>query len=173
MLKKVDGFLNKFRPLSYYVDKEIKETLFKNEAYKDNRSSFLEASIISWSNSYRKYLLLLILLCLTVSINAYLWIDYISAYAQIKKDSSVLGVLLTGQITIIGLIYPLVISLVSILFQDKVGKKVVFSLYQKFSGFMFAGLSGLSLTIIFAFSLIFNANLTDKLSLILNIVSLL
>lgn len=168
MLKKIDSFLNKFRPLSHYVDKEIKETLFKNEAYKDNRSSFLEASIVSWSNSYRKYLFLLMFLCLTVSINTYLWIDYISAYAQIKKDSSLLGVLLTGQITIIGLIYPLVISLVSILFQDKVGKKVVFSLYQKFSGFMFAGLSGLSLTIVLAFSLIFNTNLTDKLSFILN-----
>src|SRR5690606_30006427 len=76
--------------------------------------------------------------------------------------------LLTGQITIVGLIYPLVISLVSILFQDKAGKKVIFSLYQKYSGFMFAGLSGLSLAIILAFSLILNAALTDRLSLILN-----
>jgi hypothetical protein len=168
MLKKVNGFLNKFRPLSYHVNKELKETLFKNEAYKDNRSSLLEKSIVSWSNSYIKYLLLLVFLCLTVGVNAYYWMSYIPAYAEIKKDSSLLGVLLTGQITIVGLIYPLVISLVSILFQDKAGKKVIFSLYQKYSGFMFAGLSGLSLAIILAFSLILNTSLTDKLSFILN-----
>lgn len=168
MLNFFDGFLDKIRPLSHHVNKELKETLFKNEAYLDNRSGFLEASIISWTNSYRKYLLLLIFLCFTVSMNTYLWMDYISAYAQVKKDFSLLGVLLTGQITIIGLIYPLVISLVSILFQDKAGKKVIFSLYQKYSGFMFAGLSGLSLAIILAFSLIFNASLTNELNLVLN-----
>lgn len=103
-----------------------------------------------------------------VGVNTYYWMSYIPAYAEIKKDSSLLGVLLTGQITIVGLIYPLVISLVSILFQDKAGKKVIFSLYQKYSGFMFAGLSGLSLAIILAFSLILNTSLTDKLSFILN-----
>ena len=169
MLKKIDSFLKKFRPLSHHVNKELKETLFKNEAYKDNRSSFLEASVVSWSNSYKKYLLLLVVLCFAISMNTYLWMNYIPDYAEINPDSSWLGVLLTGQITIIGLIYPLVISLVSILFQDKAGKKVIFSLYQKYSGFMFAGLSGLSLAIILAFSLIFNASLTNKLSLVLNI----
>ncbi|MGM8885003.1 hypothetical protein ACS8FD_03580 [Psychrobacter sp. 1U2] len=168
MSEKFDSFLNRLRPLSYHVNNELKETLFKNEAYLDNRSSFLEASVVSWSNSYKKYLLLLVILCLMVGVNAYLWMSYITAYFQIKKDSSLLGILLTGQITIVGLIYPLVISLVSILFQDKAGKKIIFSLYQKYSGFMFAGLSGLSLAIILAFSLILNAALTDRLSLILN-----
>ncbi|GAA0307999.1 hypothetical protein [Psychrobacter aestuarii] len=169
MSEEFGSFLNRLRPLSHHVNNELKETLFNNEAYKDNRSSFLEKSIVSWSNSYIKYLLLLVLLCLTISANTYCWVSYIPANIEIKKDSSLLGVLLTSQITIVGLIYPLVISLVSILFQDKAGKKVIFSLYQKYSGFMFAGLSGLSLAIILTFSLIFNANLTNKLSFILNI----
>lgn len=168
MLKKIDSFLKKFRPLSHHVNKELKETLFKNEAYKDNRSSFLEASVVSWSNSYKKYLFLLVVLCFAISMNTYLWMNYIPDYAEINPDSSWLGVLLTGQITIIGLIYPLVISLVSILFQDKAGKKVIFSLYQKFSGFMFAGLSGLLLAIVLSFSLIFNESLSNRISLVLN-----
>lgn len=168
MLDNFGSFLIRFRPLSHHVNKELKETLFKNEAYLDNRSSFLEESIVSWSNSYKKYLLLLVILCLIVGVNAYLWMSYITAYFQIKKDSSLLGILLTGQITIIGLIYPLVISLVSILFQDKEGKKVIFSLYQKFSGFMFAGLSGLLLAIVLSFSLIFNESLSSRISLVLN-----
>lgn len=168
MLNFFDGFLDKIRPLSHHVNKELKETLFKNEAYLDNRSSFLESSVVSWSNSYKKYLFLLVVLCFAVGGNTYLWMNYIPAYAEINSDSSWLAVLLTGQITIIGLIYPLVISLVSILFQDKAGKKVIFSLYQKFSGFMFAGLSGLLLAIVLSFSLIFNESLSNRISLVLN-----
>ena len=168
MLEKIVSFLNKLRPLSYHVNKELKETLFKNEAYLDNRSSFLEASIISWSNSYKKYLFLLVALCFAISMNVYLWLKYFPAFTQATLDPNWLGILLTGQITIIGLIYPLVISLVSILFQDKAGKKVIFSLYQKFSGFMFAGLSGLSLAIVLASSLIFNQSLIPEFRLLLS-----
>lgn len=168
MVNFFDGFLDKIRPLSHHVNKELKETLFKNEAYLDNRSSFLESSVVSWSNSYKKYLFLLVVLSFAFGGNTYLWMNYVPTYAGINSDSSWLGILLTGQITIIGLIYPLVISLVSILFQDKAGKKVIFSLYQKFSGFMFAGLSGLLLAIILSFSLIFNESLSNRISLVLN-----
>ena len=168
MSEKFGSFLNRLRPLSYHVNNELKETLFKNEAYLDNRSSFIESSVVSWSNSYKKYLFLLVALCFAISMNIYLWMKFFPSYVQAKPDSNWLGTLLTGQITIVGLIYPLVISLVSILFQDKAGKKVIFSLYQKFSGFMFAGLSGLSLAIILALSLIFNESLIPKFSLLLS-----
>lgn len=168
MSEKFGSFLNRLRPLSYHVNNELKETLFKNEAYLDNRSSFIESSVVSWSNSYKKYLFLLVVLCFAISINIYLWTKFLSSYVQAKPDSNWLGILLTGQITIVGLIYPLVISLVSILFQDKAGKKVIFSLYQKFSGFMFAGLSGLSLAIVLAFSLILNESLIPEFSLLLS-----
>ncbi|WP_430737952.1 hypothetical protein [Psychrobacter sp. VH5] len=168
MLDNFGSFLIRFRPLSHHINKELKETLFKNEAYLDNRSSFIESSVVSWSNSYKKYLFLLVVLCFAVGGNTYLWMNYVPTYAGISSDSSWLGILLTGQITIIGLIYPLVISLVSILFQDKAGKKVIFSLYQKFSGFMFAGLSGLLLAIVLYFSLIFNESLSSRISLVLN-----
>ena len=168
MSEEFGSFLNRLRPLSHHVNNELKETLFKNEAYLDNRSSFIESSVVSWSNSYKKYLALLVVLCLAISTNIYLWMKFFPAYFQTKPDSNWLGTLLTGQITIVGLIYPLVISLVSILFQDKAGKKVIFSLYQKFSGFMFAGLSGLSLAIVLAFSLILNESLIPEFKLILS-----
>ena len=168
MSEKFGSFLNRLRPLSYHVNNELKKTLFKNEAYLDNRSSFIESSVVSWSNSYKKYLFLLVALCFAISTNIYLWMKFFPSYVQAKPDSNWLGTLLTGQITIVGLIYPLVISLVSILFQDKAGKKVIFSLYQKFSGFMFAGLSGLSLAIVLAFSLIFNESLIPEFRLLLS-----
>ncbi len=38
-----------FPTLSYKVDKEIKETLYKNDAFLNSRWSFLEKSIVQWS----------------------------------------------------------------------------------------------------------------------------
>ena len=104
MSEKFGSFLNRLRPLSYHVNNQLKETLFKNEAYLDNRSSFIESSVVSWSNSYKKYLFLLVVLCFAISINIYLWTKFLSSYVQAKPDSNWLGILLTGQITIVGLI---------------------------------------------------------------------
>ena len=53
--------------------------------------------------------------------------------------------LLAGQLTIIGIVYPLVVGLISIIFQKKSARKMVQAAYQTYSGFMLAGLSGLVL----------------------------
>ncbi|KTS72252.1 hypothetical protein [Pantoea stewartii] len=54
--------------------------------------------------------------------------------------------LLGGQLTIIGVVYPLVVGLISIIFQKKSARKIVQAAYQSYSGFMLAGLSGLVLS---------------------------
>jgi len=54
--------------------------------------------------------------------------------------------IMSGQLTIIGIVYPLVIGLVSVVFQTKSDRKVAQSAYQRYSGFMLAGLSGLFLS---------------------------
>lgn len=48
--------------------------------------------------------------------------------------------------TIIGIVYPLVIGLVSVVFQKKSDRKIAQNAYQRYSGFMLAGLSGLLLS---------------------------
>ncbi len=53
--------------------------------------------------------------------------------------------LLAGQLTIIGIVYPLVVGLISLIFQKKSARKIVQAAYQTYSGFMLAGLSGLVL----------------------------
>ncbi|WP_158407656.1 hypothetical protein [Edwardsiella anguillarum] len=47
--------------------------------------------------------------------------------------------------TIIGIVFPLVVGLISVLFQKKSSRIHIQSAYQLHSGYMFAGLSGLSL----------------------------
>ena len=54
--------------------------------------------------------------------------------------------LLGGQLTIIGIVYPMVVGLVSVIFQRKSARKIVHAAYQTYSGFMLAGLSGLCLS---------------------------
>ncbi|EBS8242204.1 hypothetical protein CEZ57_22650, partial [Salmonella enterica] len=54
--------------------------------------------------------------------------------------------LIGGQLTIIGIVYPMVVGLVSVIFQRKSARKIVHAAYQTYSGFMLAGLSGLCLS---------------------------
>ncbi|WP_454771042.1 hypothetical protein [Escherichia coli] len=53
--------------------------------------------------------------------------------------------LLGSQLTIIGIVFSLVVGLISVLFQKKSARIHIQSAYQLHSGYMFAGLSGLSL----------------------------
>ena len=53
--------------------------------------------------------------------------------------------LLGSQVTLIGIVFPLVVGLISVLFQKKSSRIHIQSAYQLNSGYMFAGLSALSL----------------------------
>ncbi len=53
--------------------------------------------------------------------------------------------LLGAQLTIIGIVFPLVVGLISVLFQKKSSRIHIQSAYQLHSGYMFARISGLSL----------------------------
>lgn len=140
-----------FKTLSSRVNKEIKESLYENNVFLNSRWSFAEKSIVRWSTYYRWYVFLALVLAGLVTGNLILWqpwvksyvIQYISGWRELLKWQ---GVFLGGQLTIIGVVYPLVIGLISVLFQNKSAKNVIFPLYQKYSGFMFAGLSGLALS---------------------------
>jgi len=140
-----------FGTLSYRIDKEIKESLYENEVFLSSRWGFLEKSIVNWSTHYKKYIVLTLILAVLVVCNLVIWqpwgkpyvLQYIPNWRDLLEWQ---GIFLSGQLTIVGVVYPLVISLISILFQNKTAKKVIFPIYQKYSGFMFAGLSGLTLS---------------------------
>lgn len=142
---------NVFKTLSYRVDKEIAESLYKNEVFLNSQWSYFENCIINWSMYYKKYILLSLILSVLIVSNLVLWQAWIKPYfPQCLPNCETLfewqDVFLGGQLTVIGVVYPLVIGLIGVLFQNKSAKKVIFPVYQKYTGFMFAGLSGLALS---------------------------
>lgn len=157
-----------FNTLSYRVDKEIKESLYRNQAFLNSRWGFIEKSIVQWSTHYKKYILLSLVIAGLLTCNLILWqpwvkpfvMTYLPDWRELLKWQ---GAFLGGQLTIIGVVYPLVVGLISVLFQNKSAKKIIFPIYQKYSGFMFAGLSGLALSGFIVAGYFFRATFSDPI----------
>ncbi|TKB11292.1 hypothetical protein [Desulforhopalus sp. IMCC35007] len=156
-----------FKTLSHRVDKEIQESLYQNEVFLKSRWSFFERSIVLWSSHYKKYIALTVTLSFLVVANLFLWqpwvrplvIEYLPHWRKLLDWQ---GGFLAGQLTIVAVVYPLVIGLISLLFQNKSAKKTIFPIYQKYSGFMFAGLSGLTLSTFIILGYFLRAHLNDS-----------
>ncbi|WP_228270929.1 hypothetical protein [Acinetobacter bereziniae] len=81
------------------------------------------------------------------------------------------GTILGAQLTIVCVVYPLVISFISIFANQKTSNSVIFPIYKKYSGFMFAGLSGLALAVFILISFFYRSFLDDSSYLALCIAS--
>lgn len=64
---------------------------------------------------------------------------------EIVKLPEWMSSLLGNQLTVIGIVFPLVVGLISVLFQKRSSRIHIQSAYQLHSGYMFSGPSGLSL----------------------------
>ncbi|MBB1272511.1 hypothetical protein [Psychromonas sp. SR45-3] len=145
-------FGNLFKNLNYYVNKDINETIYKNEAFKQNKWSFFEGQIVQWSQRYLFYVSMLFFFFVLLSSNLLVWKPELTALALpfIKDKNALLGwqqIFLGGQLTIVAVIYPLVVGLIGVLLQNTAGSQTILPIYQKYSGFMFSGLSGLALSL--------------------------
>lgn len=163
-MKRIVGWL--FQSLSYQVEKEIQESLYTNTEFLMSRWRLIEFNVIRWSTQYSKYISLLFLSATLWVVSLYLWKDFFKTEIEsiVPHWESLIdlqGLFLAGQLTILGVVYPLVVGLVAVLFQNKSGKDVLFPVYQKYSGFMFAGLSGLSLSIWIIFGFILKTNIEN------------
>ncbi|MCG7537402.1 hypothetical protein [Pseudoalteromonas sp. OOF1S-7] len=155
-----------FRTLSSQVNKEIKESIYKNKAFLNSQWSFLEKGVFRWSTYYKMYIFQALVLAALVTCNLIFWQPWVKPYviqhAPFWRELlEWQGVFLGGQLTIIGVVYPLVVGLISVLFQNKSAKKVIFPLYQKYSGFMFAGLSGLTLSVFIVFGYFLRSTISE------------
>ncbi len=156
-----------FNNLKYHVNKDIKATLYKNPDFLKSRWGLMEYNVVQWSTHYVKYALLTLLMFFLFMLNLKIWQADLLTFAQPylphwKMLLNWQGLFLAGQLTIIGVIYPLVVGLVSVLFQNKSAKKILFPVYQKYSGFMFAGLSGLVLSIFIVVGSLLRVSMYDS-----------
>lgn len=134
----------------YRTDKVLRDVFRAHDAFREARWNRLEKIILFCSTHYIKSIgflfsgfvaLFTLLYFLKPSIKP-LAEQYAPAWKTLFDwQTSLLG----GQLTIIGIVYPLVVGLVSVIFQKKSTRKIVQAAYQRYSGFMFAGLSGLFL----------------------------
>lgn len=137
--------------ISYQTHKFIRDNIHVNQSYMALKWNSFEKTLVSGSKHYVKAILILI------SFFAAIFIVMVSGKSYIKplvaewfpEWKSLLDAqinLLGGQLTIIGIVYPMVVGLVSVIFQRKSARKIVHAAYQTYSGFMLAGLSGLCLS---------------------------
>lgn len=132
-------------------DRFIKKNIKSKESYGKLKWNFIEKIIISSSKYPGRAIgsLLLFFSCLFTGMQflrphiqpvATKWLPHWDKIFDWQTT------LLGGQLTIIGVVYPLVVGLISIIFQKKSARKIVQAAYQSYSGFMLAGLSGLVLS---------------------------
>ncbi|HFI8969587.1 TPA: hypothetical protein ACGSLH_004791, partial [Escherichia coli] len=132
-------------------DKFIRENIHVNQSYMALKWNGFEKILVSGSKHYVKAMLILISFFAAIFIVMVSGKSYIKPYiAEWFPDWYTLFDaqinLLGGQLTIIGIVYPMVVGLVSVIFQRKSARKIVHAAYQTYSGFMLAGLSGLCLS---------------------------
>lgn len=145
MLKRILGSTH------YRTDQVVRNTLRAHDAFREVRWNRLEKVILFCSTHYIKSIALLfsgfavlftLLYFLKPCIKP-LAVQYAPAWKTLFDwQTSLLG----AQLTVIGIVYPLVVGLVSVIFQKKSTRRMVQAAYQRYSGFMFAGLSGLFLS---------------------------
>lgn len=154
------------KTISYRVDKEIQGSLYRNTEFLKSRWGRIEKNIVRWSINYKKYSILTFFLALLVFVALIFlkpWlkpfiVEYLPYWRKLLEWQKGF---LSGQLTIVGVVYPLVVGLISILFQNKSAQKTIFPIYQKYSGFMFAGLSGLALSCFIMLGYFLRAHLSD------------
>lgn len=140
--------------LNYRTEKDLRETIYVNDSFKQNRWTLPER-IITWSSKHIVLSVAMItsvflLLSFCVSINYEILqkllpntISGMSDFIEFNEQ------IFTAQITILGLIFPLVIALIGILIQSKSSNKAIWHVYKHNSGFMLIGFSAITLITIF------------------------
>ena len=136
--------------LTTKVRAQLKRTLKGNKTYKKHRWNLVERAQVYCSTHYLKAMFLLWAMAGSAVLIAIGFRAEFSSFAanylkNVTKLPEWMSNLLGAQLTIIGIVFPLVVGLISVLFQKKYSRIHIQTAYQLHSGYMFAGLSGLSL----------------------------
>lgn len=142
--------------LSYCIEKNLEESIYKNETYTQNKWNTIEELIILWT---KRPMITIFLLIIIFSINSYFFFLFRNTFSEISLfGNNSWGNLvnwqnnfLSTQITIIGLIFPLVIGFVSFLIQNKSSQRALWKIYMYYSGVKILGFSSLSLSAVIIF----------------------
>lgn len=135
--------------LRYHIKKNIRESIQDNEILTENEWNVHERNILCWSHKPLNYTIKCFVAYILNCIALLLWLKEIRTIAGpwqswidfLQWEQSIFS----SQITIIGVIFPLVIGFVGVLLQNKSANRALWQIYSRYSGFMFTGLNGLML----------------------------
>lgn len=138
------------KSVSWQVREELRQRLKSNRDHKKLSWNPWEKLLVVCSTHYvRAMLIIWITAAGAVGVAEYFRpLLYPFAHQHFKGITLLSGWmsnLLGSQLTIIGIVFPLVVGLISVLFQKKSARIHIQSAYQLHSGYMISGLSGLSL----------------------------
>ncbi|WP_393970420.1 hypothetical protein [Kluyvera intermedia] len=138
------------KSVSWQVRADLHQRLKSNRDYKKLRWNPVERILVACSIHYiRAMLVLWGAAAGAVGVAEYfrpvLYPFALQNFKGITALSGWMSNLMGSQLTIIGIVFPLVVGLISVLFQKKSARIHIQSAYQLHSGYMFSGLSGLSL----------------------------
>lgn len=136
--------------VTWQVRNEQKRKLRSNPDHRDLSWSFFEKVQVYCSTHYIKSMLGLWGTAMTAVLLAVYFRPVLLPFGrehlkEIAKLPEWMSSLLGSQLTVIGIVFPLVVGLISVLFQKRSSRIHIQSAYQLHSGYMFSGLSGLSL----------------------------
>ena len=139
---------------NYRINKYIKNTLYKNETFKKNRWSTTKR-LMMWGSEHFVWstvglLIIPSIVCIVIS-TKYDWFRQILPLSQ-HGFSSIIEfqpTIFIAQITLLGLIHPIVIAFIGILLQGKSSYESIWVIYRQHSGFMLVNISALAFSIVF------------------------
>lgn len=122
--------------LNYNIEKNLKESIYKNESYIENKWGLLERQVVKWATSPGWYAILIFVAFLLNIICLNIWLPdirtHIIKWIQPWSDlNDWQPVILATQLTIIGLIFPLVLGFVGLLLQNKSANKALWAVYSR------------------------------------------
>ena len=136
--------------LEYQIEKALRESIYANETYQDLSWTFFERLVVRCSSAPWLSVTLVALAWLVIVVGLTVLYDVLVNVAPPWNDpwSALIGwqqVILAGQLAMVGLIFPLVVGFVGILLQSRTAGRALWHIYNRYSGFMLSGLSGLLL----------------------------
>lgn len=171
-------FRKLFKSVTSLIDAELRHNLRMNSEYQKYRWNIFER-LLAWCSTYYGRAMLILWAGAIMIVLACLYLRPLLApfgkkyFKGIEMLPQGLSDLLGGQLTIIGIVFPLVVGLISVLFQKKSTREHIQSAYQLYSGYMFAGLSGLSLAAFILVSELLSARGDKYLDICLVVVAII
>lgn len=138
--------------LSFQVEKNLKETVYSSDTFNAHKWNLWEKQIIQWSKAPLVNVVKIFFLTGLIAFGGWLIENQFSLLEsgdlyQWKWLYPWQPTILSSQLTLIGVVFPLVIGFVSFLLQSATASKSIWELYRHYSGFIFTGFSGLGLSI--------------------------